>query len=256
AAPLPAPPLPVQYIDPDKGTPNWDEVVAKLLAHRPHIIIPLGTNEFVTQVLGKLETAWPSGTPRPWYLMPEGNRVDELLALARDRPELDLSARVVGTAPGSRSGAAFAGFAGRFRAEPSNQGSPPGNLAEYAYDAMYLLAYATALSSQATPSARELATGLGKTSCGEKVVPAGPRRFSGDFASAARDKCIDYEGVSGPFDWDLDAGEARSDFDVWCLIDQGGAFTFEPPVNQYSFATGALKDPMFDFARRDWCQPR
>lgn len=255
ADPIPVTLTPILYPDPDQGQPDWDQVVATLVASKPHIIVALGTNEFVTQAMAKLESAWPGGVPRPWYLMPEGNRVSELLALARDRPELDLPSRVIGTAPGNRSSPAFAAFAGRFRAEPSNMGAAPGNLAEYAYDAMYLLAYATAITKKAAPSGLDLAQALAKTTgCDQNKVQPGPQGFLGSFSGAARVGCADYTGVSGDFDWNVDRGEAPSDFDVWCLVDNGGAFAFEPPVSQYLYKTGALRDPALDLSRPGWCR--
>ena len=255
---MPADPLPsdvraFKYDDPDQAMPDWNAVARSIVAYQPHVILTLGTNEFVKNLMGLIEETWPTGAAyRPWYLMPEGNRVDELLGLAASRP--DLSMRVVGTAPGARESSQWNSFAGRYRARPATMSKLPGNLAEYAYDAMYLLAYATAIAGQPAPDGRALADALTRTSRGAPA-PAGPDVFSGNFAKAARERAIDYVGVSGDLDFDNTHGEARSNFDIWCLRNGRDGRSFEPPVSQYLFATGLLRDDTLDFKRRDWCNP-
>jgi ABC-type branched-subunit amino acid transport system substrate-binding protein len=63
--------LPTTYADPSSQTVDFSSVVNDIVDFEPHIVLPLGTNEGVTDIMQGVEDAWPTvGTPppRPIYL--------------------------------------------------------------------------------------------------------------------------------------------------------------------------------------------
>src|SRR5690606_14852108 len=134
-----------------EDTTDWQAIVDDVLAKKPHIVLGLGTGEFVDHAMPLLEKA---ANPKPWYVLPEGNRLDGLRELAEKNPDWQLPARVIGTAPGARTSGRYTTFAGRFE---NTFDKAPGNLAEFAYDTVYWLAYGIVLSGDYYPSGERLA---------------------------------------------------------------------------------------------------
>lgn len=229
--------------DPAASAADWSAVVEQISAFRPHVVIGLGTNELGKDLLPGIERTWQDGAPRPKYLLPEGGRVDELIEAVRARPEL--AQRILGTAPGARRSDAYAAFSGRFR---GNYAKAPGNLAEFAYDAAYLLAYAVAIADEFAPAGSELAAALEKVTCREGTnVPAGPDGFTRFFEAAARDGCIDFDGVSGPLDFDSSIGEAPSDIALWCPRHEASGVTIETLPTYYAESSGQFSESTVTF---------
>jgi len=228
-----------RFEHPDPATDPMDEfaeIAQEIVAFQPHIVIGLGTNEWVTRLLPEIERQWTPAVERPRYLLPEGARVDELKAAVT---ELGLSARTLGTAPGARRSQRYAGFASSFA---GYFGEAPGNLAEFAYDAVYLTAYAIAVAGSQAPSGRQMADALTGLSCkdGPDLIPAGADGFAGYFETAQTSGCIDFDGVSGPLDFDNATGEAPSDIALWCPVANGGSVTFDPLDVFYDVTVGSL----------------
>ena len=261
-------------MDPDRTLPygdpetDWDSVHDDLMDEPPDIVVALGTDEFVRELLPRIEEQWDNragGKPRPWYLLPEGDRTIQLLDYAASHPEL--AERVIGTAPGARRyrgpdnrGSGYPGFADRFR---SRYPHDPGNLAEFAYDAVYLLAYAIANTQAPYPTGTEIAAALNLMSCkagGSKVISSDPIAAGGALsiaAGAGSNGCLDFDGVSGPLDFDVQTGEARSDMGLWCLRQESTEVVFEPLLGAYySTETYALDETAWtiDLGTPDWCQ--
>lgn len=261
-------------MDPDRTLPygdpetDWDSVHGELMRFPPDIVVALGTDEFVRELLPRIEEQWDDyapGKPRPWYLLPEGDRTIQLLEYAARHPEI--SERVIGTAPGARRyrgpdnrGAGYPGFAGRFRSRFQHD---PGNLAEFAYDAVYLLAYAIANTQVPHPRGHEIAAALGLMACknaGSRVIsadPIGAGRAMSTAAAAGPNGCLDFDGVSGPLDFDTQTGEARSDMGLWCLRQESDEVLFEPLLGAYySTETYSLDETSWtiDLSTPDWCQ--
>lgn len=225
------------YPDP-ASNPNfdWDTLAAEVSRFAPHIVFGLGTNEFATELLTRVEAGWGSGT-RPRYLLPEGGKVEELEGIVANQP--DLSARILGTVPGAQLAAGYPGFASRFKAFFNE---PPGTFSEFAYDAAYLLVYSVGITRQAHPSGRQMADGMQQLTCeGGSVVPAGPSDFTGFFNTAMQSQCIDFDGVSGPLDFDNATGDAPSDIAIWCAWRTGSSVTLEAQAAYFSAADGLIK---------------
>jgi branched-chain amino acid transport system substrate-binding protein len=126
-----------------------------------------------------------------------------------------LRPRVHGTAPGT-TGPLFDAFRTAFLARFGDGASPDVFGAAGAYDAAYLLAYDVAGLGGGAVTGVSLAGGF------SKLVPPGPLVDVGPagIATALHDLAqggIDFNGASGPLDFDLTTGEAPSDIQVWCL---------------------------------------
>jgi len=245
-----------KYPNPETDTVDWTPHVNGAVDDQPNVILALGTSEFVQDLMPPIEAKWNASLPRPWYLLPEGDRVVELTKYVTSMPSLNLASRVIGTAPGARKSPLYTQFAGRFSGTFDHR--QPGNLAEFAYDAAYLLLYATAISGQPNPTGPELADALTHVHCGTKTVEAGPStEFNNFFELAMGSKCIDFEGASGPLDFNTDTGEAVSDIAMWCLRTQGEGFTFDPPLDSYYSASEQRivwkNDKPLDFTVPNWC---
>jgi hypothetical protein len=97
-------------------------------------------------------------------------------------------------------------------------------------------------------------------SASSRVLPADPigaGRALSTAAAAGPNGCLDFDGVSGPLDFDVQTGEARSDMGLWCLRREGAEVVFEPLLGAYySTETYALDESAWsiDLSTPDWCQ--
>jgi hypothetical protein len=96
--------------------------------------------------------------------------------------------------------------------------------------------------------------------CQDKTaVPAGPDRFGFYFRQAQVDKCINFDGASGPLDFDNETGEALSDIATWCVRrNSNGSYGFDPPLGGYYSAENQAvieSDPPLDLSSNEWCAP-
>jgi len=246
---------PIQY--PESPSVGWQTRFADLIfdddAPLPNILIALGTEEFVRDLMPEIEDRWPEGTPRPWYVLPEGGRNDALTQLDAGHRDRGLSTRVIGTAPGARQSAYYEAFSGDFEAQFFH---PPGNLAEFGYDAVYALVYAIARTDRTFPSGLQLAVALNELACSDSdalILSPSTRDFSTKFRDAAQGECVNLEGASGPLDFD-ENGEAVSDIATWCLRQQGARTSFEPPLQHYYSASEEKRSgPTLDLTNPNWC---
>lgn len=179
----------------------------------PDIVLLFGIDEIVTVLdIVEAETTVP-----PLYIFSDGGKLPQLLE--RTATNSDLRGRVEGTAPSTENGVNYQGFKFRYKTKYDNE--EPVRFSANAYDGAYLVLYAmVALGQQEVPIT---GTGIadvftaGTFTTGE-VVNAGP-----DDIQSARNKLsgstFDFEGASGPLDFDLSTGEAPSNIDRWVIMD-------------------------------------
>jgi branched-chain amino acid transport system substrate-binding protein len=200
------------YPDPAEDT-SYDflPLVTDVIQLTPQIVLAIGTNETITNIMQQLEAKWPSGPPRPIYLFADGGRLDELgLATSGNA---DLRQRVLGTAPGRKT-ALYDTWAGSFQ---GFHGNAPGSYADNAYDSAYLLAFAVASLGSSPVTGAGLAEGLKQTVGGATKVVPGSTGLNAGFKELFAGRPIDYDGISGPLEFDVTTGEAPADIDIWCL---------------------------------------
>ncbi len=206
------------------GTPD-PAVLDGAIADAADVYILLPTyDELGGTFIPNLEAAW-TGLPetRPFYVMADGALNESMIA---DVLAADAMSRARGTIPGTKNDR-FTNF--RFAYEErfpdaATQGTPDTFGAAGAYDVIYLLTYSALAAKSAPLTGEQLARGLAMTAdvAGGAAIEAGPTAF-GDASNDLRNGiAINYEGASGPLDFDLQTGEAPSDIQVWC-VDATGA---------------------------------
>jgi branched-chain amino acid transport system substrate-binding protein len=86
-----------------------------------------------------------------------------------------------------------------------------------AYDATYLLAYSAVSLGSAPLTGAALAGGLKKMVPPGTKVDVGEENINSTFTVLQAGNNIDFNGASGPLDFDVKTGEAPSDIQIWCL---------------------------------------
>lgn len=231
--------------DPSNTTPQvgYQATVTRVLALQPHVVVLAGTAEAVTEVLSGIEAAW-SAFHRPYYVLSDGCQIPELLHLMDVDP--NLRNRVLGTVPGT-VGANFGAFLDTFHANPLlTTGTNPEVFGTAGcYDAVYLLAYAVVALRDSALNGPNLAGALKKLVPPGPVVNVGPSGMHTAFTvlTDRAENNIDFNGASGPLDFDVNKGEAESDVQVWRVVpdDQGNASTFQYTGWFYDASTRSMQ---------------
>ncbi len=196
---------------------NLQAQVSQVLAAapRPAIVVGLGSREIASKFLTPLEAGW-GAEPPPEYLFSDAVHKQELLdAVSDDR----LRKRVRGTIPAPQATAAFHAFVAKY-------GTPQVLGVAGAYDSMFLITYAL-VDPPKVVTGDVIQKGFRYLVDGPKVDVGGANLSMGFQALFARTDggaaaTFNFEGASGPLDFDLDRGEAPSNIEVWCIgTDQG-----------------------------------
>lgn len=240
----------VDFGDPSSGTVDYSVPLGKINAlissTPPDVVFLLGTNEIITNIMVPLEAAsWPMDK-KPTYLLADGGLVPELWGAVGSNTEL--RKRVFGSAPGTNNDI-YKIYRQRYLSFINDGTSPDVGTTAGAYDALYVLAYAAATIDGPI-------TGAGLNEGLKRVVPPGTASTPGllnintALGILASGQNIDYNGASGPLDFDVVKGEAPSDIQIWCLPAdaKGNAL---PGINsgifynaQTSMITGGTLDPL------------
>ncbi|MEZ4295774.1 MAG: ABC transporter substrate-binding protein [Polyangiaceae bacterium] len=239
----------IDYDDPSTN-PNVDfsAVVAGVIAHKPHLVLLFGTTEAAAVLFDGIESAWGDITPaipRPYYLFPDGGKVSDLLD--KIGADDDRRKRVRGTVPGV-SGALYDAFKFRYKGYIKED---PLAYADTAYDATYLLAYGIVSAGAKKLTGTTIADGLKKTIKGT-AIDAGPMDINKAFTALGSAGEIDYNGASGPLNFDTATGEAKGDIDIWCV----GRNTSDEPIfvssgQKYEAAQGKITGTFNDVGQCD-----
>ncbi|MGZ3420632.1 MAG: hypothetical protein ACXVEF_10450 [Polyangiales bacterium] len=197
--------------------------VTQLLAFKPHILIEIGTAEAVTDVFLPVEMGWPAAEPtRPRHVVSDGLQIPELITAINGNDAL--RKRVFGTIAGT-SGGNFEIFRNNYGVA-FKDGSTPDSYAASAYDAAYLLAFAIAGVGSAPLDGKAIDGALHKVvnKKAPMLTDVGQMGLSAGYKAMALDG-IDFNGASGPLDFDVSKGEAPADIQVWC-VDIKGTFQY------------------------------
>lgn len=204
--------------DPASDPLKYGDAISAVLTLRPHIVLIFGGNEGITNILTAIEEQWnttaqsPVPSYRPRYIFSDGGEVAPLWTYV-DKND-DLRKRISGTAPGAGvDEPLFKSFHAAYLSKfPS--GSPDVFGAAGAYDITYLLAYAaTGLKAQPI-TGPNLAAQLTKMSSGPQVDVGTDINAAFTKVSAGS---VDFNGASGPLNFNPKTGEAPSDIQIWCL---------------------------------------
>lgn len=218
-----------QGFDPTKPA-DLDAAVTSLAAFKPNIVLLAGTAETITGVMVPYEAV---ANPKPRYLIPDGPRKPELITAVTGND--NLRTRIRGTVPGVVTPLADNFFYDRYKvAFPENNPTLSYGMAG-SYDAIYLFTYALAATT-GSPSGADFAKGLARTAGASPRVDVGPASISQGIQAMVDGRTINFNGASGPLDFDVSIGEAQSDYTIFCIRfdDTGAPYYFDATGETYS----------------------
>jgi branched-chain amino acid transport system substrate-binding protein len=188
--------------------------------------------------MGPLESRWGASAPRPVYLLADGGQKTELLDLAT--ADDALRSRVRGSVPAAApSSTNFDSFVFKYAGQFGGPAPSVFGMAG-AYDAMFLLGYSVAAAGPRPVTGDELQKGFGRLVSGTKINVGGTSMNAG-FQALMSPGTFDFDGASGPLDFDLTTGEARANIDVWCIAkDATNRPIFLSSKRRFDAATNAM----------------
>lgn len=202
----------------------YENAAKDLIAFKPHILITIGTAEAV-EVFKQVEAGWTDTTMRPIHIVSDGLQIPDLLTVVGTNA--DLRRRVRGTI-GEASGPTFDAFKNEYKLAFGTD-TVPDAYAAGAYDATLLLAYAIAGAGNKPLKGTLINENLQKTYIpGSTVIEAGYEQVNDAFREMAIGG-IDYNGASGPLDFDKTTGEADANIQIWCIgTGSDGKLAYKP----------------------------
>ena len=210
----------------DTTEKELQDAVADVTAQVPRAqaVLVLGHEE-VAQVIKAHHEA--SGKKLAHYVVSEGGRKDPTRMLPTELPRL--AGLIEGVENIHMNGELFQRFAARYQEQ--HKAAPPVHAAN-AYDAVYLLAYASLpAEGEAAPTGPHVAKAMARvTSQGcepaECRVEVGPKDISIALERLHNDQAINLDGASGALDFDLDTGDVSADVGLWSITKANpGVFT-------------------------------
>ncbi|HEX6276754.1 MAG TPA: hypothetical protein VFZ53_27110, partial [Polyangiaceae bacterium] len=202
---------------------SYVDALVDLFEFRPHVVVAVDDDVFITNILRVLESAWEQvedGQERPFYVLsPAQARSATLESALLEFPTL--AQRVVGVAPAvARDTELHAAYLSDLASRNTDLLQVDGG--ESYYDAAYFLLYAAAASGAPEPSGKELASGMQRLldgapfSMGEPQIP--------EVLGALRDPnaSVALYGTLGAPDFDRSTGARRhGEGSVWCVTLEG-----------------------------------
>lgn len=200
-------------IDPAQMSPDYTSAIATLVGFEPHLVLGLGLfGEVVDPIALAVEAGLDGSAPRPYYALTE-QALDAARSASHDGA---LRPRLTGVSQAWR-GPLWDAFTVRYS---SRFGQAPAlAFAANAYDAATLLSYALA-ATNAPATGPQLAAQMASMITGP-TVEGQPSGIALGMASVASGSPFDYEGASGPVDFDLETGEVEAWVDAWCFAAAG-----------------------------------
>ena len=192
--------------------------ILKLNDFKPDIVVLIG---FVDDGIAFLNLAAQNGHKR--FVITDGMKDGKLVT---DVTDTELRCGLLGTNPAQPSGATYKTFEIRYLGKYG--GSEPGVFTAHAYDATYLLAYAIAGTGKVGRELKgqDIAAQLRRFSePGASTVKVGAGSWNATIQQLASnpDSKFDFDGASGPLDFDNDTGEPKlGSIEGWRLdLDKG-----------------------------------
>jgi branched-chain amino acid transport system substrate-binding protein len=210
----------IDYGDPADTAkpPDYARAVQETVAFRPQVVYLFGTTESVTEVLAKIESEWPLGVERPTYLLADGAFISDTWAYlqAEDFPADEKRKRIFGTVPGTNN-ANYQTFRILYGSTIRDGTSADTSGTANAYDALYNLAYAAVAIGDKPLTGPNLVAGFARQVPPGTAVKVGATNINTALQHLLGGGSIDFDGASGPLDYDLATGEASSDIQFWCM---------------------------------------
>lgn len=198
------------------------EVVTQLTAFAPNIIVMAGTSEATDDIVRPYEAT--ARAVLPTYLFADGQKKAELAMLLdpadgktpKAADPASLRARIRGTQPGSVTPLAQQFFNFGYKGAYGNDSVLAYGMAG-SYDIAYLITYAIAATKGGPVDGTTLAKNMSLLVGGTQIVDVGSASLPKGLEAMRKGEKVDFNGASGPLDFDLATGEAPSDYSVWCV---------------------------------------
>lgn len=206
------------------AAPNYAGAATQITTQLPDIVFLFGTTETLTEMMKAIELGWPTpGPPRPRYILADGSLVAEATEIANGTPATPdaanggLRRRILGTIPGTTN-ENFVKFQNLYNSMIKDGTSPATGGAANAYDALYNLAFAMVAADHRPLTGAILRDGFARqVDKASAPLDVGFANINEAFKRLAAGQSFDFNGASGPLDYDLATGEASSDIQLWCL---------------------------------------
>lgn len=218
---------------------KYAKAVDDLNAYAPHVIVAIGTVEVVTKVYAPLEGKWSTAAYKPRWLLADGAEIPEVVTAIDGN--VDLRHRTLGTVPGvAPTATLYQLFSSRYQSMISD-GTKPDQYTASAYDAAYLLAYAAAAAQDQPLTGAVFAKELARMVPPGKLEAGRQEQINDALDELLAGRNIDYDGASGPLDFDVTIGEAPADIQVWCVAPDGAGSKLSLSGMFYSAKTQKLE---------------
>jgi branched-chain amino acid transport system substrate-binding protein len=219
--------LPDLTMNPDADTQS---VVTNIVqSFKPHLLLAIGTAEVITKGLDPIEEQWSTGAdaqPRPFYILSEGAKLIQLAssvaASVASHPDRKLKDRMHVFGP-RYNDTLYDLLLSRYAAAYNNEQMPDIYGVTGSYDGFYLVAYALAAIRAPQPTGATIAEGLMHLVPPGTTISAGPYDVSKAIVELAAGRNIDYDGVTGPLDFDVATGDSPGDYNLYCVQSTGFA---------------------------------
>ncbi len=198
------------YEDPHKVTPSYAAVTTKVTsgASLPDLIVILPGGGEVPSLIGAIESAWPTGSTYPRYLVVGSEFLEQTAGLSAAPGAPPLASRLLALDHVGADASLRASFVKEFQALQMGVSPRPGD--EYAYDCFWLGQYAllTATSLGSKPWSELTGTTFASAGIGRINPPGQVVGVGGADAKTARglleaSSDLDLQGVSSALDVDL-----------------------------------------------------
>jgi tRNA A-37 threonylcarbamoyl transferase component Bud32 len=216
-------------------------VVDQLLAFRPAIIVSINDG-FAETIASPLEAKWTrENGPPPLYLFDGTMGPDAFRFLARDADRRHRYFSVDFPA-NTETNLKFALRYNEFFSPKITPGTAPG----VAYDALYVLVYASAAVGDEPITGSALSRGIGQLVPPGVPIDVGGASTYKAFGALRAGQSIDLNGAGTPLDFDLGTGETRADYAVYCAHTdaRGNVDDAMESGMRYSAKKGALDGEM------------
>jgi ABC-type branched-subunit amino acid transport system substrate-binding protein len=199
---------------------NYTTALDTLAALQPDIVFWFGLGEITPNIIVPYERDRNPTTKPIWLSTTSGQRNELINALNSDAAfkATAIQTRIKGTSAQVTTSLSQDFFNFRYKAKyPEPKTLVFGQT--QAYDGTYLIAFASAAAKPGYGPllSIDVAKGMHSLVGGTEVINVGPTKVKSGFETLRKGGKIDFNGASGPHDFDVNVGEAQNDYAIWCV---------------------------------------
>lgn len=212
-------------------------VVNAYAAFQPDIVVVVGAAESVKYFMQPLEAAWPSGVPRPHYVVIDSNKVSDLLTAVTGNDDLRRRVRGTGVTQTPENLPVFGAFqiayGQRWKDASGNPLPATQSGMGPAYDAVYTIALA--LVGQRDVRGSTMAGGMPSLATNTATctydaagvvapcftVSDHSRTLYRNMGTLLQQKKVTEIGTAGRLEWDAQGAKSSGLIEMWCISGTG-----------------------------------